>query len=130
MDNKRTHSLQCNCRTKEDCPMGRRRKSENVVYQSNIFPMENSNDVKVYIGISTGNWKQGSYNHRHSFTYQLLKNQTALLKWFWNLREHRLAPQIKWKFIKKFSMANRFNSRCNLCLEEKECIIKYKATRQ
>ena len=34
---------------------------ENVVYQANIFSMENSKEEKVYIGILAENWKQRLY---------------------------------------------------------------------
>ena len=33
------------------------RNYEKMVNQANIFPMENSKEEKVYIGISTGSWK-------------------------------------------------------------------------
>ena len=41
--------------------------SEKVVYQATIFPMENSKKEWVYIGISSGNWEERFYNHRHFF---------------------------------------------------------------
>ena len=43
---------------KKECPVGGRCNSENVVYQVNIFPMENSKEEKVYTGISAGYWKE------------------------------------------------------------------------
>ena len=57
-DNYTTNKLHCNCRSKEDCPKGGRCNSKKVVFPANIFPMENSKEEKVYIGISAGNWKQ------------------------------------------------------------------------
>ena len=57
--------------------------SKKVVYQSTIFPIENSKE-KIYIGVSARNWKQRYYNHRHSFYNPLLRNQTAQSKWFGN----------------------------------------------
>ena len=49
----------CNCRNKEECPLGGRCKSRNVVYQACLSPMEQQRDrERVYIGISAGNWKQ------------------------------------------------------------------------
>ena len=75
--------------------------SENVVYQATILPKENETDKKIYIGISAGNWKQRLYNHRHSFTQESLRNQTALSKIFWRLKEKGLNPLIEWKLLKK-----------------------------
>ena len=53
------------------------------------------------MSISAGNWKQGPYNHRHSFSNLQLINQTAQSKYFWNLKDQRLTPQIKWKIVKQ-----------------------------
>ena len=48
----------CNCRNKEECPLGGRCNSRNV-YQAYISPMEQQRDgERVHIGISAGNWKQ------------------------------------------------------------------------
>ena len=46
----------CNCRNKEECILGGRCNSRNVVYQACISPMEQQKDgERVYIGISAGN---------------------------------------------------------------------------
>ena len=70
--------------------MGGMCNSEKVVYQANILPMENNE--KVYIGISAGNRKQRFYNHKHSFSNPLLRNQTTLSRWFGILRDRDLTP--------------------------------------
>ena len=48
----RINILRCNCRNKEDYPMGGMCNSVKVVYQTNIFPMKNNKEKKVYIGFS------------------------------------------------------------------------------
>ena len=64
--------------------------------------MEHKKDgERVSIGISAGNWKQRRYNHRHSFSNPRLRNQTALSKYFWSLKDQGLSPQIKWKIIRQ-----------------------------
>ena len=125
MDDKRTQILHCNCKKKEECPMDGGCNSENIVYQASIFPMESRNDKRVYLGISTGNWKQRLYNCRYSFSNPLLRKQAALLKCFGGLKEYGLTPQIKLKIIRKPSTA----CRCNLCLEKKGSINNYKDTK-
>ena len=62
----RTKIVHCNCRNKEECPMGGRCNSENVVYQTNIFPNGNCKEEKVYTGISAENWKQRFFNRDNS----------------------------------------------------------------
>ena len=77
----------CNCRSKGECPLDGRCNSKNVLYQTRIFSMEHSIDgERVCIGISAGNWKQGLYSHRHSFSNSQLRNQTTLSRYFWALR--------------------------------------------
>ena len=53
---------------------------DNVVYQEIIYPKENVNDRKTYIGISTTKWKFRYYNHIFSFSHEILKHKTALSK--------------------------------------------------
>ena len=117
----------CYCKSKEECPLGGRCNSRNVVYLACITPMEHKKDgERVYIGISAVNWKQRWYNHWHSFSNPRLRNQTALSKYFWGLKDQGLFLQIKWKIIRHSSTANSFNGRCDLCLDEKISIINFK----
>ena len=60
--------VSCNWR-KAECSLGVWCNSKIVIYQGYIFPMEQNDDgERAYIGISTRNWKQGLYNHKHSFS--------------------------------------------------------------
>ena len=123
--------MSCNCRRKGECSQVRRCNPSNVVYQACISPIEHYNDgERAYIGISAGNWKQGLYNHRHSFSNPRLRNQSVLSKYFWNLKDQGLTPQIKWKILRQCSATNSFNSRFNLCIDQKISIIDFKDRRQ
>ena len=93
----------CNSRVRDECPVGGKCNSENVVYKATIFQMENRKDIKIYFGISTGNWKQRLYNDRHSVSNPFLRNQTAFSKWFWRLKDSDLTPLVRWNFIKKIN---------------------------
>ena len=44
--------------------------SDNVVYQAIIYPKENINDKKYYIGISSTNFKIRYGNHKFSFSHE------------------------------------------------------------
>ena len=103
----------CNCRVREKCSVGCKFNSRNVVYKAT---MENRKDIKIYFGISAGNWK---HSHRHSFSNSSLRNQTVLSKWFWRSKDSGLIPSVRWNFIKISTTPSNFKSRCNLCLEEK-----------
>ena len=92
---------------------------DNVVYQGIIYPKENVKDRKTYIGISSTKWKLRFSNHIHSFSHEHLKNQKALSKKFWRLKNKGLTPEIQWSILKKSNTPKYFDSRCSLCLEEK-----------
>ena len=74
--------VSCNCRRKGECSLGGWCNSKNVAYQECISPVEHNNDgERVYKGISAGNWKQGLYNHRHSFFNPRLRNYIYIYIW-------------------------------------------------
>ena len=70
-------------------------------------------------------WKIRYANHKYSFSYEHLKHQTALSKHFWGLKNKGLNPEIQWSILKRSNTPKSFNSRCNLCLEEKMHILLY-----
>ena len=87
------------------------------IYQSQkIFEI---NDKKYYIGVSSTNFKIRYGNHKYSFSHVHQKNQTALSKHYWGLKNKGLTPDIQWSILKRSSTPKSFDSRCNLCLEEK-----------
>ena len=98
---------------------------KNVVYQGTIYPKVNIMDKKTYIGISSTKWKIRYANHIFSFSHEHLKHQTALSKHFWSLQDKGLTPEIQWSILKKSNTPKCFDSRCNLCLEEKIQIMIY-----
>ncbi len=53
------------------------------------------------------------------------KNQTALSKHYWGLKNKGLTPDIQWSILKKSNTPKSFDSRCNLCLEEKIHILLF-----
>ena len=73
---------------------------ENVVYQANISPKEGNFNEKEYIGESSLKWKFRHYNHSQTFNNPLLRNQTAISKYYWELKDQGLTPIVNWKIIK------------------------------
>ena len=117
--------IECNCKSRSDCPMNGFCNLDNVVYQSIIYPKEDINDRKSYIGISSTKWKVRYGNHKFSFTHEHKKNQTALSKHYWGLKNKGLTPDIQWSILKRSNTPKSFDSRCNLCLEEKMHILLF-----
>ena len=117
--NNNSKQSECNCKTRINCPMNGLCNLDNVVYQGIIYPKEDVKDRKTYIGILSMKWKSRYANHKFSFSNEHLKNQTALSKHFWSLKNKGLTPEIQWSILKKLNTPKCFDSRCNLCLEEK-----------
>ena len=97
-----------------NCPMNGLRNLDNVVYQGVIYPKENVKDRKTYIGIPLTKWNSRYTNHKFSFS---LKNQTALSKHFWSLKNKGLTLRFNGPYWKK--------SNTPKCLEEKIQIMIY-----
>ena len=79
----------------------------------------------MQISISSTKLKSRYANHKFSFSHEHLKNQTALSKQFWSLKNKDLTPEIQWFILKKSNTQKFFDSRCNLCLEEQIQIMIY-----
>ena len=62
--------IECNCKSRSDCPMNGLCNLDNVVYQAIIYPKEDINDKKYYIGISSTNFKIRYGNHKFSFSHE------------------------------------------------------------
>ena len=52
-NNNTSRHNECNCKTRNKCPMNELCNSENIVYQGIIYPKENVKNTKTYIGISS-----------------------------------------------------------------------------
>ena len=119
------NKIECNCKSRSDCPMNGLCKLDNVVYQAIIYRKEDISDKKYYIGVSSTNWKIRYGNHKFSFSHEHQKNQTALSKHYWGLKNKGLTPDIQWSILKRSSTPKSFDSRCNLYLEEKIHILLF-----
>ena len=97
----------------------------NVVDQAIINLKEDINDKKFYNGVSSTCWKIRYGNHKFSFSHEHKKNQTALSKHYWGLKVKGLTPEIQWSILRRSSTPKSFNSRCNMCLEEKIHILLF-----
>ena len=73
-NNNNSEQNKCNCKTRNDCPINGLCNLKNVVYLGIIYPKENINNRKTYIGISTTKWKIRYANHKYSFSHEHLKH--------------------------------------------------------
>ena len=115
--------IEYNCKSQSHCPMNGLCNLDNIVYQAIIYPKENINDRNSYNGVSSTYWKIRYGNHQFSFSPEHQKNQTALSTHNWGLKNKGLTPDIQWSILKRSNTIKSFDSRCNLCLEEKIHIL-------
>ena len=90
-----------------------------------IYPKEDINDRKSYIGISSTKWKIRYGNHKFFFSHEHLKNQTALSQHFGGLKNKGLTPDIQWSILKRSNTPKSFDSRCNIYIYMCVCICIY-----
>ena len=69
-------------------------------------------------------FKERYANHTSSFRHKKDSNKTELSKHIWKLKENNQDYTIKWSILKHAISYTGGSKRCNLCLEEKFCILK------
>ena len=112
--------LPCNCRIKENCPMGGDCRRKSVVYKATCYNGEE--ETNIYIGATDTTWKARYANHQKSINNETYKNETTLSTHVWNERRKNREPTIKWTILRQ-STPCRNTNKCSLCLEEKLAII-------
>ena len=100
-----------------------------MVYQATITSNKDKNYRRQYIGVTSTEFKKRLANHRQSFKKEVLKNSTALSKEYWNLKEKKMGPIVKWKIIDKAATSKSLEQNCWLCLKERYHIATYKYSR-
>ena len=79
-NNINSKKIECNCKSRSDCPMNGLCNLDDVVYQAIIYPKEDINDKKYYIGISSTNFKIRYGNHKFSFSHEHKKKSNCSIQ--------------------------------------------------
>ncbi len=111
----------CNCRVKENCPLQNKCLTPCLIYEATVSNDQN-NEVKRYIGLTEGTFKQRYANHCKDFRQIKYEKSTELSKYVWSIKKDGRTPIIKWKILKKVVSKPR-KDYCRLCLMEKMYII-------
>ena len=109
----------CNCRKKDECPLGGRCLTSNMVYRACVTSERGS---VSYVGICEGSFKQRYSNHKTSFNRRQHINDTELSKYVWSLKEDNVAFNIRWDIEKVCAPYSCGSRKCDLCLWEKVVI--------
>ena len=73
----------CNCR--KDCPLnGQGCRRKNIVYEATVTTEQ---EEKVYVGLTSSQFKERYANHKSDFKYETKKNSTALSSYIWDIRK-------------------------------------------
>ena len=112
----------CNCRKKDECPLDGACCEHNLVYQAIVTQTTNS-VVKIYIGMTEGEFKTRFNNHVLSFNHKKYSTKTALSQYIWELKEKKLKYTINWRILKRATACNSGSKYCSLCTAEKLCIL-------
>ena len=115
---------ECSCReeAKNECPLGQKCLSKNIVYQATV--KTNDGNEEVYIGSCSTTFKERLGNHKYSFTHEDSKHRTRLSTYMWEVQDKD--PVITWKILKHSKEYVAGSRCCALCLDEKYEILKNK----
>ena len=97
--------------------------TSNIIYKATVTT-NSTNDTKHYIGVTGTTFKERYANRTSSFRHKKDSNKTELSKHIWKLKENNQDYTIKWSILKHAISYTGGSKRCNLCLEEKFCILK------
>ena len=112
------HAQQCNCRTKEDCPLERKCRTEIIIYKCIISTSGHLD--KVYLGNAEGDFKKIYYNHITSFKNETQINKTTLEKYVWEQKQrHNITPTPTWYIVKSVPSYSNITRSYMLCLHKK-----------
>ena len=112
----------CNCRQSKTCPLNGQCQTKGVVYQATVTRHDN-NKEETYIGLTENTFKIRHNQHTHSFRHDQNRNQTALSKHIWTLKDKNIDYSIKWRIVARGRAYTASTKSCRLCIKEKYFII-------
>ena len=116
----------CNCLVKANCPLNNKCLMKNVVYSAEVTHNE-TEQGKVYIGVSEPPFKLRFRNHKSAFNNRSKITDTKLSEYIWQLKDKGIHEYtIKWSILKRAPGYNRKTKACGLCLTEKLMICNYR----
>ena len=113
----------CNCHVKDKCPLDSKCLSTSIVYKAEISTSDGK-ETKEYIGMTAGTFKKRYANHKKSLNVPRYSAETELSKYAWKLKKSGKQYNIKWSILKRARAYTAGAARCNLCLEEKVCLLE------
>ena len=113
---------QCNCRKPENCPLEGKCLKKNIIYKAEITSNSAGTESKFYIGSAGNDFKQRYTNHKSSLKYISKRKTTELSKFYWELKDKGVTPNIKWSIMREVRSNYSLKNGCTLCNTEKYLI--------
>lgn len=114
-------SKKCNCDDPTTCPLQGNCLQDNVVYKANVKTVIGT--THPYIGLAE-NFKTRWYDHNKTFRNRRYRGSSELSKLVWDLKDKSIDFQIEWTILKRSKSYQAGSKLCNLCLDEKLCILE------
>lgn len=113
----------CNCRGGTgSCPLGGECQKSDVIYEATL---KTNVENFTYVGLTSETFKSRYSNHLCSFRNERYRSSTTLSQKVWDLKDKGEEFKITWRIIKSTaSYQGGGRGRCDLCLSEKEEILK------
>ena len=96
--------------------------TKNIVYRATVTT-GNADNTRHYIGMTASTFKERCRNHIKSFNHKRYSNDTELSKHILQLKNNNQDFNLTWSIAKRAISYTGGSKRCNLCLEEKLCIL-------
>ena len=123
MERTADENSRCNCQgaNKANCPVPGECVRGKVVYHAAV--KDKNGSTAEYVGCTEPSFKLRYANHKKSFNLSAYKNETTLSRYVWD-KDLNPNPDVTWTFLKRCSVYEPGVRACDLCLSEKEFIIK------
>lgn len=112
----------CNCRKPNECPLNKNCLARNIVYKAEVTSLDDG-QTKEYIGMTATTFKERYGNHKKSLKNVRYEKETELSSYIWKLKRSDRDFSIKWSIMKRAGAYSSGGRRCNLCIEEKLCLM-------
>ena len=108
----------CSCRRKDECPVGNKCMTQDVVYQAKVRRLDN-NKEETYIGLTSNTFKQRWTAHKSSFRLEAHEKDTRLSTYIWKLKREQVNFELNWRIVAKTRSYSPVSKKCMLCIKDK-----------
>ena len=113
----------CNCRTREDCPLQNQCLTPSIIYRADVH-CEANKDHKFYFGVAQTPFKEMFRNHNRDFNHEQYIKSTELSKYIWSLKDAGTPYTINWSIVAQVKGSTKVNY-SPLCHTEKYILMTF-----